>query len=535
MTSLRIDGATVWTGRHAPDGSILTTDSILLGDGRIVALGDTGRAMNADEVIDGSGAFVCPSFGDGHMHPVIGGLEHAFAQIRTATTTDDVIAAVKAWAEANPEAEWVRGDGLDITLAPNGVFEAAWLDAVIPDRPVYLHGSDGHTVWVNSEALRRAGYLAGVTQPAGGEIVLDAEGAPIGTLREPSAFMPVRTLLPPPSPEQARSALDHATARFAAAGITWVQDALQEPSAMPLWIGAAEHGALHVDVDLAIWMDPSSWRETLASLPSVRALIDDAEIPGLTATTVKFFADGIIESATGALLEPYCDCPTSLGIPNWAPDQMAEAMIAVDLLGFTIHVHAIGDAGVRVTLDAFEQVVATNPPRDRRWTIAHLQLVDETDIPRLLELGVIANFEPYWAHLDNWQRELNAKRLGEKRLNQQYRIGSFVRTGNVVSFGSDWPVTTFAPLECMQVAVTRQLDRDSKPWMPEECITVDQALTAYTRGIAVQSGRSDCGELRPGARADLVLLARDPRLVEPMTIGEIEVLGTWKAGQRTFG
>lgn len=535
MTSLRIDGATVWTGRHAAAGSVLTTDSILIRDGRIIALGASAREMPVDEVIDGSGAFVCPAFGDGHIHPVIGGLEHEFAQIRSATSTEAVLAAVKEWADEHPTAEWVRGDGLDITLAPNGIFEASWLDEVIADRPVYLHGSDGHTVWVNSEALRRAGYINGVTQPVGGEIVLDLDGAPVGTLREPAAYMAVRNLLPAPTPQQVVGAIDHATTGFAAAGITWVQDALQETSAMPLWVAAAEQGALHVDVDLAFWMDPRSWRITVKELRFARAVIDDAGFSGLSASTVKFFADGIIESATGALLEPYCDCSTSRGIPNWEPDEMAEAMIAVDEMGFTIHVHAIGDAAIRETLDVFEKVAATNPPRDRRWTIAHLQLVDEADIPRLLELGVVANFEPYWAHMDNWQRELNAKRLGEERLNRQYRIGTFVRSGIVVSFGSDWPVSTYAPLECMQVAVTRQLDRDSPPWMPEERITVDQALTAYTRGIAFQSGRHDSGELRAGARADLVLLAQDPRVVDPMSIGEIAVLGTWKAGQRTFG
>jgi predicted amidohydrolase YtcJ len=125
--------------------------------------------------------------------------------------------------------------------------------------------------------------------------------------------------------------------------------------------------------------------------------------------------------------------------------------------------------------------------------------------------------------------------LGEERLNDQYRIGTMVRSGARVSFGSDWPVTTYKPLECLQVAVTRQTDRDSASWMPDERITVDEALAAYTRGIAFQAGRSDAGELRPGARADLVLLAQDPRVVDPMSIGEIEVLGTWRAGERIFG
>ena len=535
MRSLRIEGMTVWTGRRLPDGRIAETDAVLVRDGRIVAMGAAARAATADQVIDATGQFLCPAFGDGHIHPILGGLAHVFAPVGDATSVDEAVAIAKAWADENPDAEWVRGEGLDITLAPDGVFQAAWLDSAIPDRPVYVHGSDGHTVWVNSEAMRRAGIVKGVAQPDDGEIVLDADGNPIGTLREPGAFMAVMNLLPDPTPEQATAAMESATHDLAASGITWIQDALQTPAYLPLWIEAHRQGALHVDAELALWLDPKSWREALPTYPEARQLFDDAGIPGLRAHTVKFFADGIIESGTGALLSPYCDCPNSSGIPNWAPEEMAEAMIAADALGFTIHVHAIGDAGVRQTLDAMEKVAATNPPRDRRWTMAHLQLVDPADVPRFTELGVVANFEPYWAHLDNWQRELNAKRLGEERLNEQYRIGTMVRSGARVSFGSDWPVTTYKPLECLQVAVTRQTDRASTPWMPEERITVDEALEAYTRGIAFQAGRPDAGELRPGARADLVLLAEDPRAVDPMSIGEIEVLGTWKAGERTFG
>jgi predicted amidohydrolase YtcJ len=143
MTSLRLEGVTGWTGRRLPGGRIAETDAVLMRDGRIVALGAAARAAHSDEVIDATGQFLCPAFGDGHIHPIIGGLESQFAPIRDATSLDTVIAATKQWADDHPDEEWVRGDGLDITLAANGVFEAGWLDAVIPDRPVYLHGSDG--------------------------------------------------------------------------------------------------------------------------------------------------------------------------------------------------------------------------------------------------------------------------------------------------------------------------------------------------------------------------------------------------------
>lgn len=530
-----IDGATVWTGEDLPDGEVLTVDAVALREGRIVALGEAARRLSAREVVSAGGHFLAPAFGDGHVHPIVGGLEHAYAPIRSATSVDEVIAIAQKWAVEHPDEPWVRGDGLDITLAPQGIFEAAWLDEVFPDRPAYFHGSDGHTAWVNTEALRRAGYVKGVRQPSDGEIVVAADGEPIGTLREPGAFMPVRDLLPEPTPDQIITAIDSATAGFAASGITWIQDALQQPALMPIWIEAAQRGKVHVDADLAFWLDAKNWRDQLDGFVESRRLIDEAGFPGLTAHTIKFFADGIIESGTGALLNPYCDCPNSVGIPNWDDGDLAEAMTAVDALGFNVHVHAIGDAAARETLDAMEVVAATNAPRDRRWTIAHLQLVDPADVPRFVELGVVANFEPYWARLDSWQRELNFTKLGPERANAQYAIGTIVRSGAAVSFGSDWPVSTYAPMEGIQVAVTRQFDRDSEPWVPSERISVNQALAAYTRGVAFQAGRGDGGVVRVGARGDLVLLDQDPRKVDPMSIGDIRVLGTWRTGKRIHG
>jgi predicted amidohydrolase YtcJ len=187
-----------------------------------------------------------------------------------------------------------------------------------------------------------------------------------------------------------------------------------------------------------------------------------------------------------------------------------------------------------MALDAIEHAAGVNPPRDRRWVIVHNQMVDAADVPRFAELGVIANFEPYWAQLDSAQVELTAPRLGVERAAQQYRINTLGSAGARISFGSDWPVSTYAPLEGIQVAVTRQMSADEPPWMPEERISVDEAIAAYTSGVAFQAGRDDAGIIRPGGSADLVLLAKDPRAVDPVTIGEIPVLGTWRSGVRTF-
>ena len=530
----RIEGARVWTGHWLPDGSIAMSDAVVIRDGRIIALGDVARSMHVDHVIDARDGFLLPAFGDGHVHPIFGGLEQHFAEVRRGTSVEEVAQIVGEWAREHPEAEWIRGEGFDPTLAAGGVFRAEWLDAQVPDRPVVLRATDYHTVWVNSAALARANYRRGLTQPHDGEIMLDDAGEPVGTLREWGAWRPVYDLMPPVTPAQATAALDYATVGFAAAGITWIQDAWVEAHDISLWLAALDAGVVQVDADLALWADPNTWRDQLDGFDHARREIQARGQQRISANTIKFFADGVIESATGALLEPYCDCPHSKGIPNWERDELRAAVEAVDALGFTPHIHAIGDAAVRNALDAIEFAASVNQPRDRRWTICHVQLVDAPDLDRFAQLGVIANFEPYWSKFDSWQSELNTHRLGQERLNRQFQTATLMRHGARVSFGSDWPVTTFAPLDGIQVAVTRQLDADSEPWMPEERLSVDQALTAYTHGVAFQSGRDDAGVIRPGARADLTLLGADPRQCDAMEIDQIEVLGTWRAGDRTF-
>ncbi len=534
MATTRIENATVWTGHRLPSGEVFTTDAVLIRDDRITALGQTARAADADQVIDAGGGFVLAAFADGHVHPIFGGLEQQFAPVRDMSDPREVAASVGAWARAHPESEWVRGEGFDHTLAPEGIFLAEWLDAEVPDRPVVLRATDYHTVWVNSEALRRAGYGVGVAQPHDGEIVLDTEGRPTGTLREWGAWRPVYRLLPAPPESTLMDAVTFASRSFASAGISWIQDAWVEPGDVGTWLTAERKGVLDQQVDLALWADPNSWRDQLAGFEESRSRVTAEGAGQVTAHTVKFFADGVVESGTSAMLEPFCDCPHSQGLPNWDPDEMKLAVAAIDALGFTAHMHAIGDFGVRMSLDAVEYTARVNPPRDRRWVIVHTQLVDPADLGRFAELGVVANFEPFWSKFDAWQTELTEPRLGPERTHRQFQTATLADRGAIISFGSDWPVTTYAPLEGIQVAVTRQMTAEGPPWMPEERVSVDAALAAYTSGVAFQAGRSDAGYVRPGAIADLAWIAQDPRAVDPMTIGAIPVLGTWYRGRRTF-
>jgi predicted amidohydrolase YtcJ len=532
----RVENAVVWTGVRT-EGGVVESDAIAFTDDGILALGDAARSLPAGRVIDAGGAFVCSAFRDGHVHSIPGGFERAIAPVRDHSTPQEIAAAVGRWAAEHPDVEWVRGEGFDHTLAPEGIFLATWLDAEVADRPVVLRATDYHTVWVNSEALRRVGYSAATPQPHDGEIVRDADGNPVGTLREWGAWRPVYDLMPPITREQALDALTFASAGFAAAGLAWVQDAWVEPHDVDSWLAAAEEGVLGFRADLGLWCDPNTWRQQVDHFVTTRDRVAAAAPGRLTATTIKFFADGVIESGTGAMLEAYCDCPHSKGLPNWDPQELKEAVAAVDALGFSPHIHAIGDAAVRMALDAIEHANMVNGARDRRATIAHTQIVDEADLHRFVELGVIANFEPYWAKFDSWQTELTAPRLGTERTDRQFMMRTILETGAPISFGSDWPVTTCAPLAGIQVAVTRQMTEGDfrDPWMPQERLSVEQALAAYTSGVAFQAGDERGGVLRPGARSDVVMLARDPRRVPPLEIEAIEVLGTWCDGHRVHG
>lgn len=533
MGITRIEDAVIWTGVGA-DGAIEESTALAFDETGILALGDEARALPADTVI--TGGFACSAFRDGHVHALPGGFEAQIAPVRGHTTPQEIAAAVGAWAREHPEVEWVRGEGFDHTLAPNGIFYAQWLDAEVPDRPVVLRATDYHTVWVNSEALRRVGYTADTPQPHDGDIVRDENGDPTGTLREWGAWRPVYNLLPPKTTEQSVAALALASENFASAGITWVQDAWVEPEDIDAWLAANDAGVLNFRADLGLWCDPNTWRDQLDAFVRNRDRVATAAPGRLTATTIKFFADGVMESATGALLEPYCDCPHSRGLPNWQPEELKLAVAAVDALGFNPHIHAIGDMAARMALDAIEYAMQENGPRDRRTTIAHAQLVDPADLARFAKLGVTANFEPYWAKFDEWQTELTLPRLGRERTDRQFQIRTIRELGANISFGSDWPVTTHVPMEGIQVAVTRRMTYGDflDTWMPEECLDVEQSLLAYTRGVALQAADGRGGVLRPGARADVVLLDRDPRTVEPMELGSVGVRATWCDGEPTF-
>ena len=528
---------TIFTNAAHPAG-VGGPIQIIVAGGRIesIATADIAATPGSDdEVIDAGGNSVLLAFGDGHAHPQFGGIEDEFAPVRGHESIAATVDAVRVYAASHPDESWIQGWGYDPSLVPDGVFQASWLDEAVSDRPVALRGTDYHTVWCNSMALAAGGIAKGSPDPNDGEIVRDDDGNPVGTLREWGATNLVLDQLPVLARDRRVAALDRASKKMAATGLTWVQDAWVEPDDVATYIAALQAGALNVRFNLALRAEPGAWTPQVDQFVGLKALVDAEDSDGwLTATTVKFFADGVIEGGTASMLTAYSDCPCNHGIANWQADDIATAVTAFDAASFQIHIHAIGDAGIRMALDALEAAQNANGSRDRRSVITHVQVVDPQDCPRFAALGVIANFEPLWAQLDSLQRVLTLPRLGE-RGDLQYPMRTLLHSGTPVSFGSDWPVSDYSPLPGIATAVTRQTV-DAYPdggWLPHESLTLDEAIAAYTTGSAFQAFRDDVG-MGAGMVADLILLDADVKAVEPLVLHQVKVVGTWLAGKRIY-
>jgi predicted amidohydrolase YtcJ len=523
---------TVWTGASGP-----TVDAVLVDGGVVVALGEAARAMAAEQEpaeVDLEGGFLMPSFGDGHAHPLLGGLEFVGPAVRPCSSVAEIVEAVRRFAAEHPNDEWIVGASYDSSLAPGGLFDARWLDEAVPDRPVALRAWDYHTMWVNSVALERAGITPQTPDPVLGEIPHREDGSVLGTLREWGAVDLVTAVLPDRDEDTRIAALGTAADYYLARGVTWVQDAWVAPGDVDTYIAAAQRDALRIRFNLALYADPRHLDTQLVQFAEASRRVRELASPLLTAQTVKFFADGVIENETGALLAPYCSGLHQHGMQVWEGDSLARAAQAVDELGLQLHIHAIGDAAVRQALDAIEYAVETNGPRDRRPVIAHVQLVDDADLERFAKLGVIPCMQPLWAQMDALMTVLTIPRLGVERADKQYRMRSLDESGAPLALGSDWPVSSGAPLDGIAVAVSRQTAEGDPEggWTPEEILTVERALSAYTAGVAEQAyAEGVWGQLVPGASADLLWLDRDPRETPALELPGIRIRGTYVRGE----
>ena len=511
------------------------TKALLVEDGKIAALGDLALdnlalEQTPDKVIDLDGKYLAPGFIDAHAHPLFAGRESQGPVVNGLQSVADVVAAVKEFAKANPKKSWIIGGAYEASIVPGGDFEAKWLDEASSETPILLHAVDHHTVWVNSKALEIAGITDATVDPDGGSIARYEDGTPKGTLREPSAIDLIIKCAPKRSLEDDVAAIEWACNQYLAAGVTSATDAWVEPGMPEAYIAAAKSGALRIDTNIFFLAQPESWRERIADFIRFRDEINNLGSESrLHARTVKFICDGALSAGTAALLEPYLDDPSSKGLMIWEDDELIDAMVECDLQGFQIHAHAIGDAAIRQALDAIEAVIRVNPPRDRRPVIAHAQLIHPDDLPRFARLGVIANIQPLWTYLDSMNAELIEPRIGVLRNNQQYQLKSLQDSGARISFGSDWPVTSYEPLLALAVPVHRTAPDSNQPWSPHEAITLEDSLVHYTEDAAFQNYWNK-GVIRVGSDADFVVLKKNPLSMDPKNVASLKVYETYISG-----
>ncbi|OGQ17594.1 MAG: hypothetical protein A2138_18430 [Deltaproteobacteria bacterium RBG_16_71_12] len=485
------------------------------------------------EVVELHGRTVLPGLHDAHVHPLGAGREQQGCPLSDAKSVDDILARVRACAAARPGDGWIVGRGWDLSLFPQANPHKRLLDDAVPARPVYLEGADGHSGWLNSAGLARAGITKDTPNPAQGVIERDADGAPSGTVREAAAAL-VEDLLPEPSLDDDVRALRWAVEQLHRAGITSIMDAGVDERRLEAYRRLADDGSLRLRGVACVVVEPVDAAAAVAKARALRARFTD--LP-LRPSCAKIFLDGVLEGETAALLEPYLDRPGHTGALNATQGQLDQTVTLLEADGFAVHMHVIGDAAVRAALDAYRAATLANGKPGRHRTLAHLQLVHPDDMRRFAELGVAVNAQSLWAYPDSYIRDVNLPQVGQERVDRMYPWGSLVRAGASVVGGSDWPVTTVDPLEAVEVMVRRQDPAlEEGPMLGKgEGLPLETALRAYTSEAARLLGHEqEIGVLRAGARADLVVLDRALAADRPTELSEAEPWLTYFDGAVVF-
>jgi predicted amidohydrolase YtcJ len=524
----------VLNGRvYTADGSGTIAEAVAVQGNKILQVGTSREVQRLRRrqtvVVDAHGGAVLPGFNDSHLHFLGGGLALGQVDLLGAKTQPQIEAAVREWAEAHPEREWVTGRGWYYEPFSGGLPTRQILDAVVPDRPAYLTSYDGHTGWANSRALRLAGITRRSANPAHGIVVKDPRtGEPTGVLKE-AAMSLIAPLLPNPTRADKIAAIRAATTEAHRRGVTSVQNASGSAEELEIYRQLRENGALDLRVYAALSAPSDLTAEALDALDALREKY--ADDPVFKAGAIKLMADGVIESHTAAMLEPYSNRPEVRGEPRMPSAELDRLVAELDRRGWQVMIHAIGDRAIRMALDAIAGAAEDNPvpPRGRRHRIEHIETTDPADIPRFGRHGVIASMQPYHGLPDPAQIRVWRTNIGEERASRAWVYRSIMSHKGVVAFGSDWPVVTLDPLLGLHVAVNRATPEGEPEggWPADERLSLQQAVDAYTRGAAWASfDEHRKGSLARDMLADIVILTKDIFSLPPSRLAETEVAVT---------
>lgn len=516
---------------HTGNRSQPKVQAIAVSGNKIVAVGTDAQIKtligSKTKQIDAGGRTIVAGFNDAHVHFMETGAQLSSVDLRDAKTPEEFVARIKIFAARLPKGRWILGGQWDHeNWTPNNLPTAALIDAATPDNPVFINRLDGHMSLANSLAMRQAGIDKSVKDVAGGEIVRDSSGNPTGIFKD-AATVYVDKVIPAPSFEQQLEAAQAATDHAASVGVTSVQD-MSAGTSVGAYQELLRRGTLKTRVyGCSPLNDYKRWENT-----GVRFAFGDAM---LRVGCLKSYADGSLGSTTAWFFDPYLDAPNSSGLAMAdVTTTMRQTIQDADKAGLQVRIHAIGDRANAAILDHFQAVEAANGPSGRRFTIEHAQHVRMEDLKRFGAMKVVASMQPFHIIDDGrWAW----KRLDERRLKGTYAFRTILDSGGVLAFGSDSPVAPLNPLFGVYGAVTRRTLDDKNPggWIPEQKISVEETVRAFTWGSAYAEFQENWkGTLEPGKLADFVILSDDIFTIDPIKIHDVTVLKTFVDGRLVF-
>jgi len=520
----------VWTVDRAHPQA----EALAIHGSRIIAVGSDAEISKwvgpATRTIDAHGKSVVPGFIDAHVHFSIGGAEISSVQLRDAATPQEFARRIGEHARKRPKGEWLLGGTWDHELWGGTPLPSHdWIDAATPETPVFVTRYDGHMALANGLALRRAGITRETKDPPGGTIVRDKDGNPTGLMKD-AAMNLVNRVIPPPLEEQLLRMIHAAMDESRRFGVTSVHDISGTED-----VRAYQTLAARRELTLRIYcITPLPQWEA----PATAGLRAGFGNDWIHLGALKGFADGSLGSTTALFEQPFTDAPETSGLPNemMLPEgNMLKMALGADKAGLQLAVHAIGDKANRIMLDIYTEVAKQNGPRDdRRWRIEHAQHLRPDDFARFAQLGVIASVQPYHAIDDGRWAE---KRIGHERCKTTYAFRTFLDHGVRLAFGSDWTVAPMNPMLGLYAAVTRATLDGKNPngWFPEQKLTLQEAIEAYTMGSAYAEFReTEKGSITPGKLADVVILDTDLFAIAPEKIKDAAVRYTVVDGKVVY-
>jgi len=530
----------VYTGVMMASGfsAIQRAEAIAVRGDRILAVGDGADLLKLKGpetiVVDLGGRFVMPGFNDAHAHLAAGGAEKLNVDLKDVKSLDEFRARIRAKVETAKPGDWVLGGGWDENRWPVKALPTRWdVDEVSAKHPVFLERVDGHIAVANTQALKLASITIASRDPRGGKIDRDSNGQPNGILRE-RAREAVTNVIPPPTHDRRMEAMEAALAEAARWGVTSVQD---NSSWEDFQVLEELEKAGKLTARVTEWLPFNDSIEQLDGKRKAHAPSDSLLHTGM----LKGFMDGSLGSRTAALIEPYADDAKNSGLPQYDPVKLNEMAKERVLAGYQLGFHAIGDKGVQMALDAFgeaersareKKVKAGNGGADYRLRIEHAQVTTPQQVVKFRDLKVVASMQP--SHLLTDMKWAEA-RVGPKRAEHSYAWAEFLRRGVTLAFGTDFPVESISPFRGLYAATTRKSESGKEEYFPDQKITMDQAIAAYTAGSAfAEFAEKDKGLIVAGKLADFVVLDRDLTAVVPQKLLETKILRTVVGGKTVY-